>query len=108
MDDIKVVSNENLTLEMYVMQLIHLKNIEQIQEKQDETQTNGGAKIFQKNNNENNNKEEDEKKITSSIKNQLKSTNQIKTNLIKNPKLENQYRLKAQIKNFQDLDKYCR
>ena len=27
MDDLKVVSNENLTLEMFVMQLIHLKNI---------------------------------------------------------------------------------
>ena len=27
MDDLKVVANENLTLEMYVMQLIHLKDI---------------------------------------------------------------------------------
>ena len=28
MDDLNIVSNENLTLEMYVMQLMHLKNIE--------------------------------------------------------------------------------
>ena len=27
-DDLRIVSNENLTLEMYVMQLVHLKNIE--------------------------------------------------------------------------------
>ena len=27
-DDLKIVGNENLTLEMYVMQLLHLKNIE--------------------------------------------------------------------------------
>ena len=103
MDDLKVVANENLTLEMYVMQLIHLKDIGQIQEKKDETQSNGGAQIFKKNNNKNNNEEEDEKKITSSIKNQLKSTNQIKTNLIKNPKLENQDSTKVEIKKFQDL-----
>ena len=27
-DDLKIVGNENLTLEMYIMQLTHLKNIE--------------------------------------------------------------------------------
>jgi DNA polymerase-3 subunit gamma/tau len=29
MDDLRIVGNENLTLEMYVMQLMHLKNIDQ-------------------------------------------------------------------------------
>jgi len=101
MEDLKVVANENLTLEMYVMQLIHLKDIGQIQEKKDETQTNEGAQIFK--NYKNNDEEEDEKKITSSIKNQLKSTNQIKTNLIKNPKLKNQDSTKVEIENLQDL-----
>ena len=28
LDDLKIVGNENLTLEMYIMQLVHLKNIE--------------------------------------------------------------------------------
>ena len=32
MDDLRIVGNENLTLEMYVMQLMHLKNINQKQE----------------------------------------------------------------------------
>ena len=27
-DDLRIVGNENLTLEMYVMQIIHLKNLE--------------------------------------------------------------------------------
>ena len=32
MDDLRIVGNENLTLEMYVMQLMHLKNIDQREE----------------------------------------------------------------------------
>ena len=102
-DDLKVVANENLTLEMYIMQLIHLKDIGQFQEKEDEVQNNGGTQIFQNNKDENTEKEEDKKKITTSIKNQLKNTNQIKTNVIKNPELEKQTNIKSEINNFQDL-----
>ena len=29
-DDLRIVGNENLTLEMYIMQLVHLKNIDAI------------------------------------------------------------------------------
>ena len=39
-DDLKIVTNENLTLEMFVMQLIHLKNIEHVSEKKIEIQDN--------------------------------------------------------------------
>ena len=28
-DDLKIVGNENLTLEMYIMQLVHIKNIDE-------------------------------------------------------------------------------
>jgi hypothetical protein len=28
-DDLRIVGNENLTLEMYIMQLVHLKNIDE-------------------------------------------------------------------------------
>ncbi len=103
MDDLKVVGNESLALEMYIMQLIHLKDIGKFQEKEEETQNNVDAKIFQKNKNENTDEEEDKKKITSSIKNQLKNTNQIKTNIIKNPEVKNQANIKSEINNFQDL-----
>ena len=36
-DDLKIVGNENLTLEMYIMQLIHLKNIDNIKIKPEKT-----------------------------------------------------------------------
>ena len=103
MDDIKIVGNENLTLEMYVMQLIHLKGIEQSQEKKIDIQANGDGQSFEKNNIEANEEEKDKKKITSSIKDQLKNTNQVKTNLIKKPEIATQVNNKVQIKNFQDL-----
>jgi len=103
MDDIKIVGNENLTLEMYVMQLIHLKGIEQSQEKKIDIQANGDGQSFEKNNIETNEEEKDKKKITSSIKDQLKNTNQVKTNLIKKPEIATQVNNKVQIKNFQDL-----
>ncbi len=104
MDDLKIVANENLTLEMYVMQLIHLKAIEDLQEKKIQIQTNGDAQAFKNIEEEDkDNKEKNEKKLTSSIKNQLKNTDQIKTNLIKNPELKKQSSVKFEIKNFQDL-----
>ena len=31
-DDLRIVGNENLTLEMYIMQLVHLKNIDERKE----------------------------------------------------------------------------
>ena len=104
-DDLKIVSNENLTLEMYVMQLIHLKDIDQPHEKKIEAQTNGGIKTFQENEEENENemKEENKEKGISPVKSQLKNTDQIKTNLIKNPKIKNQTNKSYQIKSFQDL-----
>ena len=103
MDDIKVVGNENLTLEMYVMQLIHLKNIEQTLEKKVDVHAKVEDQSFEKMDIESNDKEKDKKKITSSIKDQLKNTNQVKTNLIKNPEIATQVNGKVQIKNFQDL-----
>ena len=102
-EDLKIVSNESLALEMYVMQLIHLKDIEQPNEKKVEIQTNGGVKTFQESVNEKESKEENKEKAVSSIKSQLKNTDQIKTNLIKNPKIKNQTNKSYQIKSFQDL-----
>ena len=102
MDDLKIVGNENLTLEMYVMQLMHLKNINQKQEKSLETYSNEEIletrKTIMSNTNEN-----DEKQIKSSFKNQLKSTNQIKTNLVKNPELKSESANIFVINTFEDL-----
>jgi DNA polymerase III subunit gamma/tau len=100
-DDLRIVGNENLTLEMYIMQLIHLKNID---ENKDDFK-------FEKNTNKITNENLSGKKIDDKllekntpkqIKNQLKSTNQIKTRPITN-KTEDIKENKIEITNFQDL-----
>ena len=98
-DDLRLVGNENLTLEMYVMQLLYLKNIDtnkEIQNLDNNQQSNErlvGKKIDDKTL---------EKNIPNQIKNQLKSVNQIKTNPIKNSLKDNQ-NTKIEIKSFQNL-----
>ena len=102
MDDLRIVGNENLTIEMYVMQLMHLKNIDQKQEALLESHYNTDSfetkKILKSNNGE-----QDDKKIKSVYKNQLKSTDQIKTNTIKSPELKSESAKILMIKNFEDL-----
>ena len=100
-DDLRIVGNENLTLEMYIMQLVHLKNID---EKKEVLNTESS-----KNNLSNENligKNIDEKllenNIPNQIKNQLKNTNQIKTNPIKNLDKEVK-KFRIEITSFQDL-----
>ena len=99
-DDLRIVGNENLTLEMYVMQLIHLKNLE---DKKEMTNLNESSSIETENFSS---KKIDESKIESNLsnkaKNQLKSTEQIKTNPIKKINLENR-KSKIEITSFQDL-----
>jgi DNA polymerase-3 subunit gamma/tau len=101
-DDLRIVGNENLALEMFVMQLVHLKNIEKKKEflKDDNVENNDNFKSnligenIQEENIENN--------LSTQVKNQLKNINQIKTNPIKNLSPEaNNYKIK--ITSFQDL-----
>ena len=100
-DDLRIVGNENLTLEMYIMQLIYLKSIDERKDVQDtKNKTNNvsnenliGKKIEEKSLDTN---------IPNQIKNQLKSTDQIKTSPVKNLVRENQVS-KIKITNFQDL-----
>ena len=81
-DDLRIVGNENLTLEMYIMQLMHLKNIEMRRENdnvdnektQPSNENLAGKKIKEK---------PLETNIPTKIKNQLKSTNQIKSEPVK-------------------------
>ena len=100
-DDLRVVGNENLTLEMYVMQLLHLSNID---DKKDLINSNNsisessGESFVGKSIND----KPLETNIPNKIKNQLKSTNQIKTNPVKNLIKENK-NLKVEITSFQDL-----
>ncbi len=101
-DDLRIVGNENLSLEMFIMQLIHLKDIDFRKENLNIESNNNqisnenlvGKKI-----------EEDkplETSIPNRIKNQLKSTNQIKSNPVKSYSKDD-LRSKNEITSFQDL-----
>ncbi len=99
-DDLRIVGNENLTLEMYIMQLVHLKNIDtkkQVSNLENESGQNSNDTLVGK-------KIEDQPidNIPNQIKNQLKNINQIKTNPIKNLSKDNQ-NTKIEITSFQDL-----
>jgi DNA polymerase-3 subunit gamma/tau len=100
-DDLKIIGNENLMLEMYIMQLTHLKNIDD--RKVTLPSDNTSNKILE--DNLIGKKNEDkliENNAPNQIKNQLKSIDQIKTNPIKNLFKENQS-AKIEIKSFKDL-----
>ena len=104
-DDLRVVTNENLTLEMYLMQLMHLKNIDEDKSLKESLQinlkdnTNETLLENKKNNQDSDLQNED--KITTSSKNQLKSTEQIKNISNTNPVLKENNN--ENIKNFVDL-----
>ena len=99
-DDLRIVGNENLTLEMYIMQLVHLKNIDtkkQVSNLENESGQISNDTLIGK-------KIDDQPvdNIPNQIKNQLKNINQIKTNPIKNLSKDNQ-NTKIEITSFQDL-----
>ncbi len=101
MDDLRIVDNENVILEMYIMQLIHLKNIG----------------IDKNINNISNNDKNDEKNLigeklreenleveaSNQTKNQLKSTNQVKTSPAKSITSQISEKDKIEITSLQDL-----
>ena len=97
MDALKSIGNENLALEMYIMQLMHLKNIDKKLDISSEPYSNGESletKKFIKSDND----EQDDKKTKSVYKNQLKSTDQLKT-----PEPNSNPKNILAIKNFEDL-----
>ncbi len=99
-DDLKIIGNENLTLEMYIMQLTHLKNIDIKKETSLEIENKDNLK---KNLIDKNIKEENiEANLSNQIKNQLKNTDQIKKNPVKNLSSEIN-KNKIEITSFQDL-----
>ena len=100
-DDLRLVGNENLTLEMYIVQLVHLKNFDTKKEivkdfGQEGDQKNlPGKKLINDDVSDN---------ISNKTQNQLKSTNQIKTSPLKNLINQNE-KDKIEIISFQDLIK---
>ena len=98
-EDLKIVSNENITLEMYLMQLMHIKEIEQSNDIQ-ESENISSQVIHQENISSDKDKD---LKSKGSIKDQLRNIDQIKT-FIKNktdPDINNDQKVK--IKSFEEL-----
>ncbi len=98
-EDLKIVGNENLTLEMYIMQLVHLRDIDIKKEAQNlENNHQSDESLVGK-------KKDDkmlETNVTNQVKNQLKSTDQIKNNPVKDL-LKDDQSVKIEITSFQDL-----
>ena len=99
-DDLRIIGDENLTLEMYVMQLVHLKNLDNTNEIinenniQSEKKDNlSGKKLDEKNL---------ETNLPNQVKNQLKNINQVKTSPVKSLSGDDNIS-KFEITNFQNL-----
>ena len=101
-DDLRVVGNENLTLEMYIMQLIHLKNIDQKETMVSESYSNGESLLSKKITSKESN-DSDDIKVKNVYKKQLKSIDQIKTNPAKSPEIQSEISQSLEIKTFEDL-----
>ena len=104
MDDLRIIGNENLMLEMYIMQLMHIKNIDQKPESTSNLYSKKES-IESKKISTPNSDEQDDKKIKSVYKNQLKNTDQIKTNFEKKPELQSEASNSLVLKTFEDLIK---
>ena len=101
-DDLRIIGNENLTLEMFIMQLIHLKNIDSKKIINHENLVENNVNLKKNLVGKNIADENLESDLSTQVKNQLKSTEQIKAKPIKNLlSAEN----KIEITNFQDLIK---
>ena len=99
-EDLKIINDEEVTLEMYVMQLLHLKGVKtsSVDEKNEVT-TSLNYKKKEVAKDDKNYKENN----TLKIKSQLKNTDQIKTNLIERPKQNSEKSIKAKINSFEDI-----
>ena len=99
-DDLRIIGDENLTLEMYVMQLAHLKNLDKTNEIINENNIQGEKKANLSG------KKLDEKHLETNlpnqVKNQLKNINQVKTNPIKSLSGDDN-KSKFEITSFQNL-----
>ena len=99
-EDLKTVSNEQLALEMYLLQLIHVKSIEEFDKPESHSSQGtsdpiGRKKIIEE--------KELEQNLTNPTKQQLKSIDQIKVLKEKNIDKKNDVQPKFNINSFEDL-----
>ncbi len=99
-EDLKTVSNEQLALEMYLLQLIHVKSIEEFDKPESHSSQGTSDPIGQKKIIE---EKQLEQNLTNPVKQQLKSIDQIKVLKEKNIDKKNDVQPKFDINSFEDL-----
>jgi len=99
-EDLKVISSENVALEMYLIQLIHIKNIENQEAEINFSESKPASSFTKKKQIDENNKDLNP---TNPVKNQLKNMEQIKTLTKKNLENEIKEDKKIQVRSFSDL-----
>ena len=102
MADLRITGNENIALEMYIMQLMHLKTIDQKEEIFSESDLNGESLVSKKVILPEAN-EPDDKEAKNIYRSQLKNIDQKKINPVKSLKLHTETSKLLKIKTFDDL-----
>ncbi len=100
-DDLRIINDDEITLEMYILQLIHLISIGGNMEEKSfvDTKLSGDQKKILKNT------ENFQENKSLKVKNQLKNTDQVKASLIEKPKPNNDKLIKTKINTFEDIVK---
>ncbi len=101
-DDLRIVNDEEITLEMYVMQLLHLKGVNNSLADNTAKEIHGSHDLKKEMLKES---EDFKEKNSPKIKSQLKNTDQIKTSLKEQPKLNEEKSIKIKINTFEDVVK---
>ena len=104
LDDLKILADENLALEMYIMQLIHLKKMDKNAEVGTYKKEDEEIKIEQKFETSNKNNDTLNLNVSNPTTNQLKNTEQIKSKTLNAPKVKIE-KNKIILENFLDLIK---
>tara|TARA_Y100000996_G_scaffold361900_1_gene304979 strand:- start:1137 stop:2828 length:1692 start_codon:yes stop_codon:yes gene_type:complete len=104
LDDLKILADENLALEMYIMQLIHLKKMDKNAEVGTYKKEDEEIKIEQKFETSNKNNDTLNLNVSNPTTNQLKNTEQIKSKTLNAPKVKIE-KNKIVLENFLDLIK---
>jgi DNA polymerase-3 subunit gamma/tau len=102
MENLRIAGNENLALEMYVMQLMHLKNIDQDEQISTESYSKEESLLSKKLPSPEAS-ELNEAETKSLYKNQLKNTDQIKTHPVKSLEIQSETLKHLKIKTFEGL-----
>ncbi len=102
LDDLRIIGNENLILEMYIMQLVHVKSLDVKSEKSNYSEIIESSKPQKKLVGKDTKEQNLDADFSSQVKNQLKNTDQVKTKPIKSLSSEIK-KTSVEITNFQDL-----